>query len=105
MNNEKDIQKHIDELMAFAHSPKRITTSNDFLDTLNGKLDEMDSTPKTAPIYSIANILKYAAIIAITFLNVGVVYTQLSSSETEETADMFTEVTDEYFPEYSSITE
>lgn len=104
MNTLKE--KHIAELMNQAESLEKIKASDSFLDTLNSKLDQLNQTPKQANRFTLRTFAKYAAVIALTFLNVGAVYTQFAVTDIEpEETESITEIASEYFPDYTSYTE
>lgn len=107
MNNKNEIQKHIDEMMKQSESFPKITTSESFLDNLNSKLDLIEEVPRQqATIFSFKSIMKYAAVIAITFLNIGAVYTQLNSEAIDtESTESISDLATEYFPDYTSYSE
>ena len=107
MKQHKDIQNHIDQLMNKAATPSDLKTSSSFMKKLNHQIDHLDNSPELSrEQYHITDYLKYAAVILITLLNAGAIYTLAAPVETQpETTDALSEVAAEYFPDYTTIAE
>lgn len=107
MKSNKDIQNHIDQLMNSAEKPTAFTTSAGFEEKLFARFDEIDTqeNPRSATIFSLNEIQKYAAVILFLVLNISVIlFYTTSSNNSEETQDIVTEYSDEYFPNYATLT-
>ena len=106
MEAKNNISKHLDELMAQAEKGEQIQTRTDFLQRLNKRIDEQAKPKANGRIYTFKEVLKYAAIIVITILNLSAIF--LISQTAELNSDIattnevtITEFADQYFPEYS----
>ena len=106
MKSNKDIQKHIDHLMKDAEKPAFLSTSNDFENKLFARFDEIDNqnAPKTATIFAFSEVRKYAAVILILILNVSAILFYSSNSDSEQTVEDISEYSEEYFPDYATLT-
>lgn len=106
MNSEKDIQTHIDQLMKDAEKPAFLSTGDDFEETLFARFDEIDNqnAPKTATFFTLSEVRKYAAVILILILNVSAILFYSTNSDSEQTTEDISEYSDEYFPDYATLT-
>lgn len=106
MKSNKDIQNHIDQLFKDAKKQPLLSTSADFEDKLFARFDEIDAqnTPKKATIFSLSEVRKYAAVILILVLNVSAILFYSTSSDTEQTTEDISQYSEEYFPDYATLT-
>lgn len=88
--------------MEEAESPAGLKTSDSFVSNLNLRLDEIDREKVNTPVFSLQNLVKYAAVLVIMALNIAVLITVSSSNEAEGTSlETLSDVTDTYFPDYT----
>ncbi|XWN36651.1 MAG: hypothetical protein ROO71_11900 [Balneola sp.] len=106
MKSKKDIQNHIDQLMKDAEKPDFLSTSDNFEDNLFARFDEVDKQhiPVTATIFSLSEVRKYAAVILILILNVSAILFYSANSDAEQSAEDISEYSEEYFPDYATLT-
>jgi len=107
MKPNKDIQTHLDQLMNSAEKSIPLSTSAGFEEKLFTRFDEIDKQEnlRSATIFSLNEIQKYAAVILFLVLNISVILFYTSSlNSSEETQDIVTEYSDEYFPNYATLT-
>lgn len=102
MKKQPYISQEIDKLMDEAGSSARLKTSATFLSDLNSRLDEVDREKESTSVFSLVNVMKYAAILVFMALNIGALITASSSVETEAVQlETLSDVTDAYFPDYT----
>ena len=107
MKANKDIQKHLNELMSSAEKPSHFTTSEDFENKLFARFDAIDAKQpqKQATIFSFSEAQKYAAVFIFLILNISVILFYTSSLNTDnEPEDIVSEYSDDYFPDYATLT-
>lgn len=106
MKSNKDIQNLLDQLMKTAEKPTQLSTSADFEDKLFARFDKIDNerVPESATIFSLSEARKYAAVILILILNVSAILFYSANSDTEQTAEDISEYSEEYFPDYATLT-
>ncbi len=104
MTSKNNIPSHIDALMKQAGSSSKITTSKNFMDDLNNRLDSIEQQRTPIRIFRINDFIKYAAVIAIVIINLGILFSVSTESTTDtNTADNISQFADEYFPEYTAL--
>ncbi len=104
MTSKNNIPSHIDALLKQAESSPKITTSQNFMDNLNSRLDNLEQKRAPIPIFRVNDFLKYAAVIAIVIINLGILFS-VTTQNTSDTAsvDNISQFADEYFPEYTAL--
>ena len=106
MKPNKDIQNHLDQLMNKAENSSNLTVSPDFEEKLFARFDAYDSgqPQKRATLFTLSEARKYAAVILILILNISAVLFYTTSSDTEQSTDDITQYSEEYFPDYATLT-
>lgn len=107
MKANKDIQNHINELMRSAEKPSELTTSTDFESKLFDRFDLIDTQKPTrqATIFSFSEAQKYAAVFLFLILNISVIlFYTTNLNRDNEPEDIVTDYSDEYFPDYATLT-
>lgn len=106
MKPNKNISPQIDALLEQVESLPKISTSNSFMRDLNQKLDQLEQPQTIAPIYRMNAMLKYAAVVAIVIINIGILFSVVNNDTADtSSSDVISQFTDEYFPEYTALFE
>ncbi len=104
MTSKNNISSHLDALLKQAESTPKITTSKNFMDNLNNRLDSIEQRQTPAPIFRFNDFIKYAAVIAIVVINLGILFSVVNENTTETSStDSISQFADEYFPEYTAL--
>jgi len=106
MNSNKDIQNHLDQLLNAAIKPAKVSTSSNFEQQLFSRLDDIELKEKknVARIFTLSEIRKYAAVILILILNISAVVFYTTKSTEEQSVEDVSKYSDEYFPDYATLT-
>jgi hypothetical protein len=106
MNSKKSKITHLDQLLSEAENPSKLTTTPEFEERLFAKIDAVDSlqVSKKAMFFSLSSVRKYAAVILILVLNISAVLIYSSFLDSDQSSEDITEYSDEYFPDYASLT-
>ncbi|MFA5669532.1 MAG: hypothetical protein WC967_09810 [Balneolaceae bacterium] len=104
MKPKNNISPQIDALLKQAESLPKISTSSSFMSNLNQKLDRLEQPQVVAPIHRLNLMAKYAAVVAIVIINLGILFSVVNNNITESpSTDVISQFTDEYFPEYTAL--
>jgi hypothetical protein len=105
MKSKKDIQNHLDQLMKEAGKSPELKTSSGFEENLFIQIDNAEfGKRKSATIFTLSEVRKYAAIVLILILNISVVLFYTKSSDDDQSIDDIVQYSDEYFPDYTTLT-
>src|SRR5690554_3451996 len=106
MKPKNNISPQIDALLEQAESLPKISTSSSFMKDLNKKLDRLEQPQVAAPIHRLNLMVKYAAVVAIVVINLGILFSVVDNNTTDSSSsDIISQFTDEYFPEYTALFE
>ena len=104
MKPKNNISPKIDALLKQAESMSKISTSTSFMDDLNQRIDNLEQPQIAAPVHRMNVFLKYAAVVAIVIINLGILFSVANSNITDASSnDIISQFTDEYFPEYTVL--
>ena len=106
MKSNKDIQNHLDQLINNAEHPSKLTTSTGFEERLSARFDAIDSgkARKRASLFTFSESRKYAAAVLILILNISAILFYTNSSDSDQSTEDITQYSDEYFPDYATLT-
>lgn len=105
MRPKNNISPQIDALLKQAESFPKISTSSSFMINLNQKLDQLEQPQIITPIHRMNLMIKYAAVVAIVIVNLGILFSVVNNNNTADTSstDIISQFTDEFFPEYTAL--
>lgn len=104
MKPKNNISPKIDALLKQAESIPKISTSTSFMNDLNQRIDNLEQPQIAAPIHRMNVFLKYAAVVALVIINLGILFSVANSNTTDTSStDIISQFTDEYFPEYTVL--
>lgn len=106
MKSNKDIRNHLDQLMDSAEKSTQLTTSAGFEERLSARFDAIDSDKpqKRASLFTLSESRKYAAAVLILILNISAILFYTNSSDSDQSTEDITQYSDEYFPDYATLT-
>lgn len=104
MKSKNNISPKIDALLKQAESLPKISTSSSFMSNLNQRLDKLEQPQIIAPIHRMNVMLKYAAVVALVIINLGILFSVVNNNTADTSStDIISQFTDEYFPEYTAL--
>lgn len=105
MKSNKDIQNHLDQLMKEAGKSPELKTSSGFEENLFIQIDNAEFRKrKSATIFTLSEVRKFAAVILILVLNISAVVLYTTNSDEEQSDEHISQYSDEYFPDYTTLT-